>query len=443
MKKLIHVAMMVLLMVGYSCSKDDDSGNLPPTEVTNIQTEVLSGTTVKVSWDAATSPNNDAITYDVIVNENVIATNTPEVFVEFDTARFLFSAESRTNIAKGATLDLLVKIRTFNGTNFINDIEVKRSVFVNRAPTIFEFENIRFNTFDFSTVDISWFPASDEDGDILSYDVFLNDIVIVNNYVIGSNSQTGFVSYNESFAELVDSDMVFRIVANDRAGGINEISKTINLTATDVDLGIVTLPYENEFDVLIQGTEADNQVRYIFEVTEETGYFINSNINARAELLNSNGNYIDSGSFMTGFSLQPGSYELIYTSYQYGNVEKEDIVGTTSISLKNPKDSDVDLGNLAVPSRQSFDFDATQELDREIGYTFTITEETSYSIDIINENYDDFINLFDQDGNSINSIDTGALTGTLLPGSYYVVADSYFSSSTGQGTLIIDLLGKE
>jgi len=180
----------------------------------------------------------------------------------------------------------------------------------------------------------------------LSYDVFLNDIVIASNYVIGSNSQTGFVSYNESFAELVDSDMVFRIVANDRAGGINEISKTINLTATDVDLGIVTLPYENEFDVLIQGTEADNQVRYIFEVTEETGYFINSNINARAELLNSNGNYIDSGSFMTGFSLQPGSYELIYTSYQYGNVEKEDIVGTTSIFLKNPKDSDVDLGNL-------------------------------------------------------------------------------------------------
>ncbi len=405
--------------------------NIPPGGVFNIGAEVIEGTMVKVSWDPSKDLNNDVLSYDVVINDKVIATKTPETFVELDTKQFLEQSN------KGSKLDLVIKIKAYDTDNSVSDeVEMSTSIFVNRTPGVFDFVDVRFDVNSYDWVEISWSPASDEDGDILAYDVYFNDKIISKDYVIGSNNVQGSFYYNENYAQNINDDIVIKVVANDKSGGKTEISKTFNFKATDVDLGELALPYESTTDIEIVDEEPDNKIGYSFVITETTGYAIQSDISGDFILRNDQGDLINRGSTrIYGETLPPDTYYLEVRKYYYNTA---DTSGLLTIVLKDPKATDVDLGLLAVPNDQSIDFSISNtETDNKIGYTFQISEQTGFAV--FSESGIDFI-LKDSEGNSLNSRSRRIVNESLSAGTYYLEIQKYYynSATTGTFTLILN-----
>ncbi|GAA4272202.1 hypothetical protein U6A24_19685 [Aquimarina gracilis] len=535
MRKLVSILTVFLLILISSCSKDDDLGNLPPSEVSNIQTEVMEQTKIKVSWEASEDPNGDAISYDVVVNDKVVASKTSDTFVEFSANDLDFSKGGSIQSGvqnKGATLELLIKIKAYDTNNsvseevevtksvFVNippsnvlnieavaiegtmvrlswdpsqhpsddqisydvvvngqviadkttetfiefdavdlipeksrktkggdlikgvsleltikikaydtsdsvseEVEVKRNVLLNRTPGVFEFASINFDMSSYSNLYVSWYPAIDEDGDVLSYDVYLNDILIADDFIIGSEAFVGNVYYYENYDEYLDNEVTVKVIANDRSGGEAEISQTFNFRDTDVDLGAVSLPYDATLDLTIDENEPDNIVRYRFEVEQETGFYISSDQGVYLNLRGVNGDYIYGGSYVRGESIQAGTYFLEVHNYSEATVSNK-----IRFSLRSSNATDVDLGILSLPYDNTSDIIIEKiEPDRKIRYDFQVDQEVGY---YITSNISADIYLKDVNGNYINSGGSTIEGTNLNAGFYYIEISSYYYNDT-------------
>ena len=191
MKKLISVLSLCIAAMFASCEGDDTIVNVPPDMVENVNIEVVAETLVRMDWEPANDANNDEVTYDVIVNDRVLATKTTETSLSFDTVQIIEGKSTKSkkelfkDLAKGLNLTLEIRILAYDTNGGVSDpMETTKTVFVNRDPGEFEFINIYFDFNYYNWLEISWTQATDEDGDILSYDIYINDTVIQENYVI-------------------------------------------------------------------------------------------------------------------------------------------------------------------------------------------------------------------------------------------------------------------
>ncbi|WP_299258996.1 hypothetical protein [uncultured Aquimarina sp.] len=435
MKKFVSLFCICISIVISSCGSDDDAiGNLPPLEVSNIETEVIEGTRVKISWTEAEDVNNDVLSYDVVVNGRVVANKTTELSIEYNVTNLL--TRRSKDLQKGLSLELTIGIKAYDSNGGVSEESiVKRNVFVNRDPSTFEFGDINFDFSYYNWLEVSWHQASDEDGDILSYDVYLNDLILKENYIIGSDDYDGLgsISYNANYSQYVDDEIIIKVVANDRDGGVTEISKSFDFRATDVDLGILTPPYNSSTEYVINQEEVDRRIGYTFQVEESTGYVIHSNEYLQLTLLDEQGNYVTGNSQrISGESLNPGIYYLEIAEY-YNN---SNLSGTLTFILKDPKESDVDLGALTIPYEEVLNFSIqNNEPDNKIGYTFQINEETGVSV--FSQNNINF-ELRDVNGNFIASGYRRAFTETIQAGTYYLDVYQYYND-IDSGSFILAL----
>lgn len=402
--------------------------NISPSEVFDIQAEVVEKTIVKLSWKPSAIPNDDQISYDVVVNDKVIASKTTEHTIEFDTAEFLPSKSdkaSENEVTKGASLELIIKIKAFdtNG-NVSEEVEAKRSVFVNRFPGVFEFSRIDFDMFYFNSLEIAWTPASDMDGDIVSYNVYLNDILISENVIIGSDSFEGKTRYSENFEQYLNDEVVIKVIADDKSGGTFEISETFNFRTTDTDLGVFALPYEKALDVEIQDTEPDRIVRYSFQIENETGYYISSNPGLGVYLRSADGILIDNGgSTIQGDALSAGSYFLEVYNFN------KDVTVTDKVflTLRDKDATDTDLGVLLLPYEATIDAKIEKvEPDKKVRYSFEVEEEVGY---YISSNVGLDLVLRSADGSYINGGQTTLQGEAISKGIYYVEISNYYNNN--------------
>ncbi len=452
MKKYLYYISIVLLIFSVSCKKDDDQGNVPPTSVTNIDVEVIEGTRVSINWEPSTDPNNDEVSYDVIVNDKIVASKTTDVYIEFDTSEFIQTINTLENQAtrskkipenKASSLELVIKITAYDQNSGVSDeVEVKRNVFVNRAPSNFEILRVDFDNSDNSGIQIDWMPASDIDGDILTYSLYLNDVPMVEDYVLNSDNEIGTYYFDQSFYEYINGDMTIRIIANDRFGGIAEISETYNFRATDTDLGELSIPYDATIDFSITEEEQDARIGYAFEITETTGYFFNVDSNIYLTLFDAEGNSISSNfGTLVDNELSAGTYYLEISNYY----DQEGVIsGLLYFSLDEYTTTDVNMGTLTLPFSADYFYTTLNDLDGRVRYNFTITEQGIYTFEITSADYDTYLFLYDNLGNFIGSNDDGGvdllskMTGTLNSGSYYVEVSGY-GGSRGTGTFSFDI----
>ena len=188
-------------MLLLSCGKDEEDINLPPDEVTNIQATVLSGTMVRISWNAATDKNEDEISYEVVVNEKIISKNIQETSIELDIEQFIpnrsTSSKSSKNGIKSFTgksgLDVVlgIEIKAYDQEGGFSSESVIKNLSINRAPEEFSFANIYFDIDGFNYLEVTWTPAIDKDGDKVTYSVYLNELELAKDISIESSNQFG------------------------------------------------------------------------------------------------------------------------------------------------------------------------------------------------------------------------------------------------------------
>lgn len=248
-KKSIYL--LFILAVFASCSKDDTpivddpksenkekntEENKPPSKVSNIELELLNKSLLKITWEAATDQNRDAIYYDVIINDVEKALKTEETFLELNFSEYLPNNNDTANAIK---VELNVKIKAYDGNNGESVTDIIAVVGVNSNPESFELTNIYINP-EKNEYALSWTPSVDPDNELVVYDIFLNEIQIAGDFIIGSTNITGNVNYQDlpiDLSNLRNQEVKVEIIAKDGEGGERTITTVVDPFATDIDLG--------------------------------------------------------------------------------------------------------------------------------------------------------------------------------------------------------------
>ncbi|SNR13997.1 fibronectin type III domain-containing protein [Tenacibaculum jejuense] len=413
MRKIIFFLQLFILSILLSCSNDEEL-NVPPSSVSGIEAEVISETRVKISWEASEDPNGDDVTYTVIVNGTLIENKTSNTSLELDVTEFLplSNRQLKEVIARGTGLELSISITAFDSeSNVSEETEVKRYVFINRAPGDFDFVQIDFNLFNYDFITLEWSPATDADNDILSYDVFINDDPLVEDYIIGSNNfnSNGSISVNYNFRDLIEDEFIIKIVANDRSGGTKEITRAFNFRATDVDLGTISLPYNESQDYEFSDNETDRKIGYNFTLETATGISITDFTNNKSFILTrkDNNQFINSGGTKLNVeSLEPGDYYLEIQE-DFRNVQS----GTFSLNFRNATETDVNLGVLSSPFSGTESLEVlNSEPDNVIVFEFEAVGTARYTF---TTNASVSMTLFDENRNFLNSSFGSNFTGII------------------------------
>ena len=394
MKTVLQILILTAFLL-VSCKNDEEPSipvNTPPSQVSNIIAEVIPNTaTVAISWNAAIDDQGDQVRYDVIINKELVKTNLTGTSTEIDVSEFITITGKGMREGKGLEVELEIEIKAYDPSNSFSNTSVTKTFFINRQPSDFAFESINFNTDSFAQLDVSWRPASDPDGDTLSYTVYLNDIVLIADYQIPEGENFGILSYTESFLEFSTSEIVLKVVVTDTSGESKEISESYNFKATDIDLGALDT-YNEEFSFSIPVTEADHRIGYSFNVSEQTNYNINNSSGVLMQIKDAQNRTIVESSSLSGV-LEPGSYTLVLIGKA-----TETSSGTITLALGNSTSTDVDLGAVVVPSNEIYELTFENEEDNTINYYFEVTEFTGYQISAT------FIsNLYDENGTLVHT----------------------------------------
>lgn len=426
--KLLYACSLLLFCI-ISCNTEDDTPppveeNVPPSKVKNVTVEVTSGTMILISWDAAIDENEDPVTYDLIVNDISIKEGFTETSVELDAAQFINSNKAAKKISKkklsemlnrfGTELALGIQIKSHDDNSF-SELVVIKVIEINRAPAEFEIANIWFDFANYNEVQLEWSSSSDADNDNIKYDVFLNDNLLAEDYVILPGVEYGYLETGFDFSAFINGPIIIKVIAKDGSGENTEISETFDFRTTDIELGALSIPHSNTIDFTILHTEPEDRIGYTFEISEETGYIFSTSEDIDLMLRDSENNIILSGGReINGENLIPGQYYLELIREVNDAI---DLSGTLSFTLRNSIETDVNLGLLATPYNESFNVDLNSEPDNAISYSFEINEETGFSVTASDAS---FI-LSDSNGNDIvSSTNNNISLETLNPGVYSI-----------------------
>ncbi len=306
MKKLFYLLLLFLVVTFSSCS-EDPIPEQPPTAVTNIDAEVVEETNVKITWNASEDPNGDPVHYQVIVNDVVASESTTETFVVFDVEQFLTEKPD-------TFLELNIKIKAIDsknqGTDFVEKLE---KVFVNRIPSDFEIKEVLYYRYRFW---LSWSPSNNPDEDLVRYNIYINDVLIEENFLPDYKDDEGNLIYYK-YDDLDDYERIFsndtteiRIVAIDAARGKREKSYIYKSKLTDVELGTLTLPYKKNFRLVVTSKELDNKVGYKFTINKKAKFSLSRD-------------YWDEYDFKVTLKAVDGSIITLSNSYNYYDFYKE------------------------------------------------------------------------------------------------------------------------
>src|SRR5690606_31535236 len=139
---------------------------------------------------------------------------------------------------------------------------------------------------------------------------------------------------------------------------------------SDVDLGVLTIPYNEQFNFEIPVSEPDNSIGYSFEINEETSFSISSSSYATLRLKDSNDDIIKESTWnITDESLPVGIYYLEVIN----NSDTNSLTVDLNFVLGALNSSDVDLGTVTLPYIDTFNYSTVDEMDRMVKYTFTIS----------------------------------------------------------------------
>ena len=395
-KTLFSFWLLLALFFFFSCKSDDGVSdfvvNTPPSQVSNIKAEVIPKTAlVQISWDAATDENGDEVRYDIIINKELAKTNLTATMSEVDITQFL-STKKQSRLAKGIEVTLELEIKAYDPSSSFSNTSITKTLQINRLPADFAFENIVFNTDSYNELNILWKPSSDPDGDTLMYSVYMNDITLVENYQIPEGEQFGSLDYTEDFLSLSNAPITIKIVVTDSSGETKEISESFDFKATDVVLGELNTPYNEELQFVVTETELDSVVGYHFMVIETTNFALSNSVNAIMQIKDDSNNIIFSDTSLEGV-LEPGNYSLIIFGSRGVNTS-----GSIAFDLRSSSATDVNLGVVTVPSDNRYDLNFEGEEDNTINYYFEVTELTGYEFQTTM-----ITNLYDQNDNLIQT----------------------------------------
>ncbi|TKD65062.1 hypothetical protein [Flavobacterium sp. ASW18X] len=441
------------LGVFFSCSKDDSEEevkevyvNVPPSRVTNIKATVVEGTLVNITWDAATDDNGDSVTYEVIVNNEILVADYLETSVEIDVQEYISNQGNKgktfkngvANFAGKSGVDVVlgIEIRAYDGNGSFSNESTIKTLNVNRSPNEFEFENIYFNFYSYDSIEIFWSLTDDPDGDSIVYTVYINDELITDDTSVDSYYNRGYYYYNNNFYDLLNEPITIKVVASDGSAQETYIEQVYEFRATDIDLGPLDFPSITSQEFSIAEEEPDDRIGFTFSITEPSDYRIEAN-NMDVNLRDENGNLINSSYHsINGLDLEVGNYYVEVGSY-YSQSNS-----TVTIQLADANLSDVDLGNVIAPFTESYIFDLSEEIDNAIIYKFTVEEEIGAIITVDNY-YDLYIR--DENGNYVNYSSTsgGIKVPSLFPGTTYLVYLNSYYNQTDSGTINFNFKNSE
>lgn len=223
-----------------------------------------------------------------------------------------------------------------------------------------------------------------------------------------------------------------------------EIGKAIVETT---DLGVISFPYENELILNFDnGTNFINNSTFIynFEVTSDAGYVFKTDNNVSFTLKNEFGSTINSTRNdvfnSNGLSLNKGIYSLEVSNEFNSNNVNLSIFITDKDTIEN-----IDLGTItSFPYSESFDFDFSKQVDNEIEFNFTVSQNASYRIGTGLEQTDivirEKVSAFDS-GYTFDSNSRGIISNDkrLSPIYYYTVVIRKRNNANAKGSLKITL----
>lgn len=219
MKKLLYIFCSSILLI--SCGSDDGGGTPPPAENKAPSVPVQSApinnllcidNTVTFEWSASTDPEGDSVTYELQVA-------TDNAFTQNLETRTAISTSSTVSLVKGVAYYWRVKAidaknasSDYSSTfNFYTEGEGER----NHLPFLPELIGPSINeVVQNSTVELRW-SASDVDvNDVLTFDVYLDEV----------NPPVNLVSQNQSansFSANINSSTTYywKVVVKDDKGG--------------------------------------------------------------------------------------------------------------------------------------------------------------------------------------------------------------------------------
>ncbi|WP_025743731.1 hypothetical protein [Aquimarina pacifica] len=393
MKKVgnFYCLICTFLLLG-SCSNDDNGNqaNIPPSEVTNIQAEIINETMVRVYWDSSIDTNEDELSYDIIINDKMQGTKVDQTSIEFDASEFILTDKMndgqksihQENFAKSTQLQLKIEIMAYDGKGGVSErAEAIRSVTLNRPPTEFEFTAINFDIDTYNWIEVYWSGASDSDGDEISYDVFFNDIAISTNYKIKSYDNIGKVYYNKNFEDNLTEQISIRIVAKDESGGESEIEERFDFTKSEVNLGELAVPFRKNIPFIDTKNGSNQKKIYSFSVSSFGDYSISSDTEATLTLKDQDGTILISNeNEIPGENLSNDDEIYVYpdTTY-YLEVTNFSSSGNITFGINDTYGGNKDLGILEAPFEYSFEYIVGYEGDDSIEYKFETLETIDYT----------------------------------------------------------------
>ncbi|MFD2562782.1 hypothetical protein [Aquimarina rubra] len=193
-----------------------------------------------------------------------------------------------------------------------------------------------------------------------------------------------------------------------------------------IELGELNIPYKNAFAYTFRENEPDNKITYTFSVDLQRSYIIKSDQNITLILRDDQGAVLASGeNFITSdpssSQITPGelpSSGIMTLELVHNNATP--LTGNLSISIRDVRDTDMDLGVLSTPLDESFDFGIQDcEPDNRLGITFEIVESTTYTI---STNTEVFIAIYNEQGTVVaESLDESEVSGTSLSAGKYTI----------------------
>ncbi|WP_109098922.1 hypothetical protein [Aquimarina sp. AU58] len=138
-------------------------------------------------------------------------------------------------------------------------------------------------------INFSFNLPTDSDGDKISYEMNFGGL-IWDLPSDGINTIYGFSGFKDGVGNFIRitevnlpadfpdfsgfEEVEFKITARDGKGGESVVSKVFNVTATDVDLGTLSLPYTNVVSYDKKNEVIDEKIEYTFTVENEVNYNI-------------------------------------------------------------------------------------------------------------------------------------------------------------------------